>query len=374
MHVSGAIGVVSRILALLPSVRPYSLPHIAMPPRSLQTTVLRDQILREAVEMVRYAFASGKSVPTGVVDIVEQYESHPRDAPPLPPSPLVLAHARLVKLVAPATPRAIELLAAGEGTSRLSFLGPVPLVRQLTVVAVVCVAMFVMIGLFKATGTTSVTFANTWGWTLLLNQVWWLAAAGVGASFAILFQVNGYIGRSNYNPRYAPTYWVKFLLGLMAGYILVALLPFEVQGQGTSLRLLQPAIAMLGGYSASAVYRILTRLVEGVEAIFRGNAQDVIAEREQAAAARYSEEASRARVRLAAQLVELQRKLATGAANEDVSAAVHAIITSLVPEMAEGEQAASASPSAASIVVPATPEALVAAAGRAARAPAAAAD
>ncbi|HEV7589534.1 MAG TPA: hypothetical protein VGO40_15575 [Longimicrobium sp.] len=344
-----------------------------MPPRLPQNAILRDQILREAVEMIRYAFASGKSVPTGVVDTVEQYESHPRDAPPLAPSPLVLAHSRLVKIVAPATPRAIEILADGNGASRFAFLGPVALVRQLMLVAIGCMLAFVLIGLFEATGTTTVTFVNAWGWTLLLNQAWWLAAAGVGASFAILFQVNEYIGKSNYNPRYAPTYWVKFLLGLMAGYILVALLPFDLQRQGTGVQLMQPAIAMLGGYSASAVYRILTRLVEAVETIFRGNAREVIAEREQAAAARASEEASRGRVRLAARLVDVQRQLAAGAANDEVSATIRDIMASLIPELAEAEQPPAAAPQAptpAAITVAATPQALVAAAGRAPRKPA----
>ncbi|HEU0078488.1 MAG TPA: hypothetical protein VFQ76_12600, partial [Longimicrobiaceae bacterium] len=262
-----------------------------MPPVSPQTAILRDQLLREALEMIRYAFASGKSVPTSVVDTVERYETHPREATPLDSSPLVLAHSRLAKLVAPATPQAIVILAGADDAGRFAFLGPVALVRQLMVVAIVCVVVFLLIGLSKATGTTTVTFVNAWGWRLLLNEMWWLAAAGVGASFAMLFQANEYIEKSNYNPKYAPTYWARFLLGVMAGDILVALLPLDLQRPGAGVHLMQPAIAMLGGYSASAVYRILTRLVEAVETIFRGNAKEVIAEREQAAAARASEEA-----------------------------------------------------------------------------------
>ncbi|HVG43204.1 MAG TPA: hypothetical protein VM890_00685 [Longimicrobium sp.] len=339
----------------------------AMPP---QSTTLRDQLLREAVEMVRYAFASGKSVPTGVVDTVELYESHPRDAPPLAPSPLVLAHSRLARIVVPATPRAIVLLAPGDVAGRFSFLGPVALVRQLMVVAITCVLGFVLIGLFEATGSTTVTFVNTWGWRLLLNQMWWLAAAGVGASFAILFQVNEFIRQASYNPKFAPTYWVKFLLGVMAGYILVALLPFELSRQGTGIHLMQPAIALLGGYSASAVYRILTRLVEAVEAIFRGDAREMIAQREQAAVARAAEEASRAQVRVAARLVDVQRQLAVGATPDEVSAAIREIVASLTADGAEMEQPPAPAPQApAAITVDATPEALVAAAGRAPKEP-----
>jgi hypothetical protein len=236
------------------------------------------------------------------------------------------------------------------------------------VVGIVCVLVFVLISLTRTTGSTTITFVNAWGWTLLINEIWWLAAAGVGASFAMLFHVNEYIGKCNYDPRYAPTYWVKFLLGVMAGYILVALLPFDLPNQGRGLHLMQPAVAMLGGYSASAVYRILTRLVEAVEAIFRGDAREVIAEREQAAAARASEEASRARVRVAARLVDVQRQLATGAGTDEVSAAIRDLVTSLTPEVAEVEQplaAAAQAPPPAAVTVAATPQALVAAAGRA---------
>lgn len=335
-----------------------------MPPASPQS--LRDQLLRESVEMIRYAFASGKSVPPSVVDTVEQYESHPADAPPLAPAALVQAHSRLARLVAPATPRAIVLLSGEDHPGRFAFLGPVLLVRQLMVVAIACVVAFVSLGLFEATGTSTVTFVNTHGWNLLLNQLWWLSAAGLGASFAILFQVNEYIRSASYNPKYASTYWVKFLLGVMAGFILVALLPLDPQGQQQA-NLMQPALAMLGGYSASAVYRILTRLVEAVEAIFRGNFKEVVAEREQAAASRASDEASHARVRVAARLVQVQSQLASGATPDDVAAAIRGIVASLTPEVAENEAQA---PSPAAITVDATPEALVAAAGRGPREPA----
>ena len=341
-----------------------------MPPQSPQS--LRDQLLREAVEMIRYAFASGKSVPTNVVDTVEQYESNPRDAPPLAPAPLVLAHSRLARIVAPATPHGIVLLAEGDAAGRFAFLGPVALVRQLMVVAILCVLAFVVISLFEATGSSTVTFVNSWGWRLLVNELWWLAAAGLGASFAILFQVNEYIRKSCYNPKYAPTYWVKFLLGVMAGYILVALLPLDLRRDGTGTNLLQPALAMLGGYSASAVYRILTRLVEAVEAIFRGNAREVIAEREQAAAARASEEASQTRVRMAARLVDVQSQLAAGTAPDEVAAAIRELVASLTPEVNDAEPLPASvpqTPTRAAITVAATPEALVAAAGRGAKEP-----
>src|ERR1700741_3580171 len=275
---------------------------------------MREQILRESIEMIRFAFASGKSGPTSVGETVERYQSHPIDVPNLDAGALVLAHSRLTKIVAPATPRSIVLL-ADESTAggRWSFLGPVGLVRRLMVVAITSVLVFILISLSKLVNVDEgVTVTNTAGFELLVNELFWLAAAAVGASFAMLFEVNDFIVRCTYDPKYEPSYWIKLLLGVMAGFILVMLVPIKHDPQA-ALELARPTIAMLGGYSASAVYRILSRLVETVESLFRGNAKDLIAEREQSAAARAAEESSRTRVTLAGRVVDLPPEVGTRA-------------------------------------------------------------
>ena len=326
---------------------------------------MREQLLREAVEMVRFSFASGKSVPTSVVDTVEMYESHAADpnAAPMDPTPLVLAHARLAKIVAPATPKAIVLLADERiDRGRWGFLGPVPLVRRMMTVAVVCVIGFILLSLTQMVNGTDIDVTSSQGLELLVNELFWLFAAGVGASFAMLFQVNDYIVRCTYDPKYEPSYWIKFFLGVMAGFIIVAMVPIP-ESKEAGLQLAKPTIAMLGGYSASAVYRILTRLVETIESLFRGNAKEVIAEREQAAAARAAEEASRARVRMAAQLVELQQRLATGATTEELAQHIRGMVTTLTPEVTDVEAIPAPTPTVQAALPAAgqtTPEAPVA--------------
>ncbi|HEU4455011.1 MAG TPA: hypothetical protein VFR81_18250 [Longimicrobium sp.] len=334
---------------------------------STPPTTMRDQLLRESVEMIRYAFAKGKSVPTSVVDVVEQYQAQPA----LDPSALVQAHGRLAKLVSPATPMGIVLLAGASDGGRWSFLGPVPLVRRLMKTALACVVAFMLLSLTKLVNGTDIDITHSRGLELLINELFWLSAAGIGASFTMLFQVNEYIVRSNYDPKYEPSYWIKFFLGVMAGFILVTLLPIPeptgAESSGT-LHLAKPTIAMLGGYSASAVYRILTRLVEAIESLFRGNTKDIVAEREQAVLARAAEESSSTRVRLAAKLVSLQQIAAAGGSGDDLATKIHEIITTLTPEVGESEtivaptaqSAPDAAPDASSITVPISPEALVA--------------
>jgi hypothetical protein len=340
-----------------------------VPPASM-----REQLLRESVEMIRYAFAKGKSVPTSVVGVVEQYQSQPAGAPPLDPSALVQAHGRLAKLVSPATPMGIVLLAGVSRNERWSFLGPVPLVRRLMKTAITCVVVFMLLSLTKLVNGTDIDVLKSSGLELLVNELFWLSAAGIGASFTMLFQVNEYIVRSNYDPKYEPSYWIKFFLGVMAGFMLVTLLPLPepAAAEGTeTLHLTKATLAMLGGYSASAVYRILTRLVEAIESLFRGNTNDLVAEREQSVLARAAEESSGTRVRLAARLVSLQQIAAAGGSSDDLSAKIHEIITSLTPEAGESEmigspapQAGSSAPDASAVTVPISPEALVASAAR----------
>src|SRR5215218_5972866 len=146
----------------------------------------------------------------------------------------------------------------------------------------------------------------------------------MGASFAMLMQVSGYVVKRNYDPKYEPSYWIKFFLGIMAGFILVTLVPVDGV-QDKTLSLAQPTVAMLGGFSASAVFRILTRLVEAVESLFRGDTKDQIDRR-------VSEETSQARIGFAAQVVRLQQEVSTGADPAALTARLREMLGALVPE------------------------------------------
>lgn len=301
---------------------------------------LRDQILRECTEMVRYALASGMQVPASLVQTVERARTAAAaDGSDVPA--LTGAHDRLAKLVAPATPRALVLFAdedaRGRGVLRLP--GSVRLVRRMTAAALLSVGLFILSSLSPAVSHLAGDVLDGSGLALLTNEVFWLASAGVGASFAMLFQVNEFIVNRSYDPRYESSYWIKFLIGVIAGFILVALIPLDTLGgaapdggaPGAAQALARPTLAMLGGFSASAVYRILNRLMSTVEGLFRGDPREESALREQGAAQRAAEEASGARLGVASQLVQLRQQIAAGATPDDVSRQIAELVSSLVP-------------------------------------------
>lgn len=291
--------------------------------------------------MVRFALASGLHVPASLVQTVEGA----RAAPPADGSDLAAltaAHGRLAKLVAPATPRALVLFAEEGSRERgpLRLPGPVGLVRRMTLAALVSVGLFILSSLSRSVNRDSGGVLDSSGMDLLTNEVFWLASAGVGASFAMLFQVNEFIVDRSYDPKYESSYWIKFLIGVIAGFILVALVPLDTIGgaagaagtdPGTTHALARPTLAMLGGFSASAVYRILNRLMSTIEGLFRGDPREEAALREQSATQRAAEESASARLGVAAQLVQLRQQIAAGATPEELSRQVAEMVSGLVP-------------------------------------------
>ncbi|HYH81642.1 MAG TPA: hypothetical protein VEX86_17685, partial [Longimicrobium sp.] len=173
-----------------------------------RSNILREQVLNECIVMTRFALASGRPVPPAVVNTLENARFAPADKP-MDMVPIVKAHDQLARLVAPATPRALVVLGhEHDKNRRLAWAGSVGLVRRMMGVAVFCVLLFMTLSLFPQTsiGEVAVTVETSSGIPLLLNELFWLAAAGIGASFALLRQINEFIESRTYDPKYEPTY------------------------------------------------------------------------------------------------------------------------------------------------------------------------
>lgn len=234
---------------------------------------LADHIVQACEAMVRYALASGRPVPEPVVETVQEAIQASSDGGQPPDlDRLVRAHAELVQIVAPATPRTILLLSQ-ERESRLAMLGPVRLVRHMLIVVIVLLVAFVLLATSPDVNHGSGDIFTSSGVPLLLNELFLLTAGGLGAAFSSLFTASRYIKAGTYDPKHESTYWLRLILGLMAGLLLPALIPMGDAGE-----LSKPLLALVGGFSASVLYRILERLVQTVESLVRGETHDQQAE------------------------------------------------------------------------------------------------
>lgn len=291
---------------------------------------VQEQVLKASEAMVHYSLASGLRVPEKVVQAVVRARLNEDDpAPTADPDPALLrAHGELVRLVAPATPRTILLISEGRRT-RLSMLGPVRLVQHMLIAVLILLALFIALSMTSYVKRGGGDYENSSGLPLLANELFFLAAGGLGAAFSALFTAYRYISEGTYDPKYESSYWLRFILGLMAGLLLALLVPVS-SGEG-STPLSRPVLALLGGFSAAVLYRILERLVAGVESIVQADSRQLrVAERE-ASVARATTDAARDRLALVAELRRVQDRARAGSPAGEVADALDGVLESLLP-------------------------------------------
>ena len=257
---------------------------------------------------------------------------------------LATIHDQLVRIVAPATPRTIHLLATESAKGGFwHFLDPVPLVRRMMLVALIC--LFAIVGLSLSDQVNTANIGKEWsvlsGYVLLNNLLFLIAAAGLGASFQALFQANRYMVAGTFDPKYESSYWIRFVLGLIAGLLLAELVPLKTEGTLETGEIIggfgKPALAMLGGFSSAVIYQVIHRLITAVESLVRGETRDIIASREQTARARANEEIGRNRFTLAGNLMSLQQQLNAGASPEQLNQKLGQLLEELIPPGVTGE-------------------------------------
>ena len=291
--------------------------------------------MRSSEAMLTYALASGSTVSESVVEVVyrasERHRHAADDEPHREEMPdlrrLIRAHAELIRLVAPATPRTIMLLSEGR-QSALSMLGPVRLVRQMLIAVLILLVAFILLASSDHVNQSSGDIFTSAGLDLLINELFFLAAGGLGAAFSALFTAYRYISEGTYDPKYESTYWLRFILGLMAGLLLAALVPLGGEARRTFTK---PLLALLGGFSASVLYRILERLVSSVESLVRGDSRELRAAEREVIAARAREQAGLDRFELAGHLRRLEHQAREGAAPGDMADSLRGLLAAIAP-------------------------------------------
>jgi hypothetical protein len=295
---------------------------------------VQEQVLKASEAMAHYALASGLRVPEKVVQAVGRARlsaDDPATTDDLDPA-LLRAHGELVRLVAPATPRTILLISETRKT-RLSMLGPVRLVQHMLIAVLILLALFILLSMTTYVKRGGGDYENSSGLPLLANELFFLAAGGLGAAFSALFTAYRYISEGTYDPKYESSYWLRFILGLMAGLLLALLVPVS-SGEG-STPLGRPVLALLGGFSAAVLYRILERLVAGVESIVQADSRQLrVAERE-ASVARATNDAARDRLALVAELRRVQDRARAGSPSGEVADALDGVLEGLLPTQAD---------------------------------------
>ena len=303
---------------------------------------LREQILQECEAMMRHALGNGLAVPgTLAQDLHKElgaFLNASTEADQIQAAGLEMdirnlmaIHRQLSRIVSPASPQTLLLLAQERVSGGfLNFLAPLPLIRHVMLAAVISLIALIWLSTSPhVTGQRSTSdMLVSSGVPLLLNELFFLAAAGLGASFATLFKANKYVIDGTYDQKYDTLYWSRFLLGMIAGLILVEFIPLDTSN--FKLPMTRPILAVLGGFSASVVYQILSRLVDSVGSIVQGDVGATQVAAQAASDMRREASESQRRMETVSQLVSLQTQMNSGADPEQLQHAVRTITQKLI--------------------------------------------
>lgn len=303
---------------------------------------LRKYLLEECYAMVKHLSSYGKDIPSDSVFLL-QCEATDLSSLEVSGQEILKLHRALSKKVAPASPKTIWLLCKESNKSQLlKFLGPVGLVRRLMLTALVSLLVFIITSLTKDINVTSIgeSIYDQSGVQLLIVMIFYLSSASLGASFSNLFQANNYIVNNNFDPKYESSYWIRYVLGIIAGIMLAVVIPVPEEvasgdGETTIAQLAdasRPLLAMLGGFSASLVYRIMFRLVYAVESIFIGK-QSEETERKLANLQTANDiELENNKQQFVNKLLKLQAQVSQGKSANEIAAEVQTIISEIIPD------------------------------------------
>jgi hypothetical protein len=318
--------------------------------------------LEECETMVRYAQAQGKKVPSYVLKQMSDLkaighelndEIKAGNIENLDPRSLNMAligelHNEMAKVIAPAAPATILLLEDNRNRGLFTFLGPVPLVRRLTFMTIVCLLTF--LGLFFAPEVDSISvngdILSYEGMAFVYNELVILCMAALGASFYALFEVYKYITNDSYDTKYDSIYLIRFILGIVSGVILAQFIFVspEILGENVGavadnvsksrelggFIMYKPVLAFLGGFSARVVHKILNSMVEAIETFISGSARDLVVARDEAAKVKMEQQIDSIKLKTAQiegaermkstiKLMQLKEEMNYGANKDDIA-------------------------------------------------------
>jgi hypothetical protein len=291
---------------------------------------LNEKLFAECESMLRFALGRGCKLPSSIFPLFECLKA----GQPSNLSEIIVLHNRMAEIIAPAKPNTIYLLEQDAQFHRvINHFGPLPNIRYLMMAALVFIFVFVGTTMTPninfGTLSKSVYDETLVGTDLFFVTFFLLSAAGLGASYNALFSAYRYIGEGTYDTRYDNSYWIRILLGLIAGLSMSQLIPMDqwLERSNSNVSsdkevyeyyaaISKPLLALLGGFSVTMVNTILHRLVETLESLFSGSPEGINKQKEIVIRAKLNRQFDENRFQAARYLIALKEAVNNNAPPE----------------------------------------------------------
>lgn len=294
---------------------------------------LARQLRQECEAMLRFALGQGIPLTPDTIALTP-----PLDRPEPATLPEVAAlHGRLAQVIAPASPRTVWLLENDPyRRSILGGFGALPNIRRMLIATLLFLGLFILTSLSDQVNDQTVArdMLELGGLELLLVLTFMVCAAGLGACFHALYTAHGYVTKGTYDPRYDSSYWIKIVLGIVAGLLLSQVIPVD-QKTAQDVSMTKPLLALVGGFSAELVNTILQRLVQTIQSLFKGDPAEAQEAKDKAAKAQAEGDLKQRSLLAAGDVLALREAIASGAPADRVSSLAEQALATLLPEAAD---------------------------------------
>ncbi|WP_298759751.1 hypothetical protein [uncultured Psychroserpens sp.] len=220
-----------------------------------------EELSAEINNMLSYAVYNGITINTEVNSLIQNSSV----------DDLINAHNLLCKNVAPATPKSIKYTKNlhSEDNSKM-ILSRLPLVRNLIILALVFLAIFIITGTSSAVNNDSLDkgIMNNHGEQLLLNIGYLCAISGLGVVFYLLKNVSSSLKKGTLLPEESIEYMAQIVLGIIAGLVLSEILSVYITNPDNVNLFNKSVLALIGGFSSDALFSMLQGVIDRIKSIF----------------------------------------------------------------------------------------------------------
>jgi hypothetical protein len=273
---------------------------------------LAEVLLEQSKAMASYAVSQGLALPSEVTAI---------EASPPNLQTLAALHAKLSLLIEPATP---DVVTQRDANPKVRDTKTNWFVLGMFGAGIAALGLLVLGASLASLTDMKLDVLSLGRWDkILIKLAYVIGAAGIGAAFSTLFQINSYAVLKAFNPAYQSVYWVKFGLGLAAGLLLVEFVQPE---SGVTVG----GLALLGGFASTVVYRMVKRLTNALESVFEGDTEEFEKASAKVAAVRAEATVMQANLASVSLLTQLRADLASQGVPDTGLASVDKLVNQLL--------------------------------------------
>ena len=236
-----------------------SKPLIGISPGISQEVI--EELSEEINNMLSYAVYNGIIINTDINSLVQNSSV----------DDLINAHNLLCKNIAPATPKSISFIKDTiKNGSRKSFINKLPGIRNLLLLALVFLVLFIGSGMSEQVNNNSLdqgVLGNN-GVSLLINFIYLASISGMGVLFFLLKNISISVKNGTLIPEDSIEYSTQIILGIISGIIMSEIISTGTIGAESVTLLNKGGLALLGGFSSDAIFSILKGLIDKLKNLF----------------------------------------------------------------------------------------------------------